>query len=72
MPKWLNTLSSTLNVPPYTFFEMITLSPVSKRLKTAVMAAMPEPNANPAFPPSSSAISASSAALVGLPVLEYS
>ena len=48
------------------------MSPDRNSDRTAVMAAMPEPKAKPAVPPSSSAISASSAARVGLPVREYS
>ena len=58
--------------PPYTLFEIRILSPCENRDKTAVIAAMPDANANPCVPPSSSAINASNASLVGFFVREYS
>ena len=72
MPKLENTLSKTLNVPPYRLLVISILSPFLNKLNTAVIAASPDANANPLFPPSISAINFSRASLVGLPVLEYS
>ena len=72
MPKLSNTLLRSLYVPPYTLSDMMSLSPCLKRLRTVVIAARPDAKAKPCVPFSRSAIRASRAFLVGLPVLEYS
>ena len=72
MSYLLNTLSSILNVPPYTSLDITISSPGLKRLTTVDIAARPDANAKPNLPFSSSAISSSRAFLVGLPLLEYS
>ena len=72
MPKLEKTWSSTRYVPPYTLRESTISSPAEKSESTAVMAAIPEAKAKPLVPPSSSAMSRSRAARVGLPVREYS
>ena len=52
----VSTLSKNRNVPPYVFSETMTWSPALSIVPIAPIAAMPDANANPAFPPSIAAM----------------